>query len=353
MILVYLVIFVLTIIFITINLKEDFISYKRCSKKPLVGLTKEIFNNNNIDKKDDDWDVYIPCGYNSVENELKYLENLEEKQKIYGIDGCDKIVAKNRLWELVVDEYGFDEAGKLMPPTYILKKNEDMAKFNKDFSKDNVYILKKNLQRKKGIKISNNLYEIENAKYDNYKLVQSMIESYLINNRKFNIRIYVLVIAKDSNIKVYLHKYNKLLYASNKVNKNRLDFDSNITNSYYVDKNIYESHPFNIAELEKLTKNDKIESQMKEKLMKFCRAFVLPLGKLESVKKNTKFQLFGIDALYDKHGDIYFLEINKGPDMKPKDDRDKKMKMKVLNDTFSKLDLIEDDHNLYTEIYSL
>ena len=353
MILVYLLIFVLTIIFITINLKEEFISYKRCSKKPLGGLTKEIFNNNEIDNNNDKWDVYIPCGYNGIENEMKYLDNLEEKQKIYGIDGCDKIVAKNKLWELIVDEYGFDEASKLMPPTYILKNNNDMIKFNKDFNSNNVYILKKNLQRKKGIKISNSLYEIENAKYDNYKLVQCMIESYLINNRKFNIRLYVLIIAKDSNIKVYLHKYNKLLYASNKVSKNRLDFDSNITNSYSVDKNIYESHPYNITELERLTKNDKIKYQMKDKLMKFCRAFVLPLGKLDSVKKNTKFQLFGIDALYDKNGDIYFLEINKGPDMKPKDDRDKKMKTKVLNDTFSKLDIIHDNHNLYDEIYSL
>jgi len=180
-----------------------------------------------------------------------------------------------------------------------------------------------------------------------------MIESYLINNRKFNIRLYVLVIAKDSNIKVYLHKYNKLLYTANKVNNDKMDFDSNITNSYYVSKDFYDSHPFNIAELEKLTKNYKIEDEMKAKLMKFCRAFVFPLGKLDRVKKNTKFQLFGIDALYDKNGNIYFLEINKGPDMKPKDDKDKKMKMKILNDTFSKLDLIDDDHNLYNEIYSL
>ena len=51
----------------------------------------------------------------------------------------------------------------------------------------------------------------------------------------------------------------------------------------------------------------------------------------------------------------YILEINKGPDMKPKDDRDKKMKLKVLNDMFSKMEIIdpEDDYNLFEEIYTI
>ena len=40
-----------------------------------------------------------------------------------------------------------------------------------------------------------------------------------------------------------------------KNDNDKMDFDSNITNSYYVSKDIYDSHPFNIAELEKLTKN--------------------------------------------------------------------------------------------------
>ena len=84
------------------------------------------------------------------------------------------------------------------------------------------------------------------------------------------------------------------------------------------------------------------------------RVIILRLGDLENIKQNTKFQLFGVDIIIDDNYNPYILEINKGPDMNPKNDRDKKMKLKVLNDMFSKIELInEDNYNLYDKIYSI
>jgi len=347
----------ITILFIYTQVNESFVSYKRCDSKPLKGITKEIFDTNNITKsRDDDWEIYIPCGYNGIERELKELDELNEKQSIYGIDGCDKIVAKNGLWKIILTEYGFKKASEIMPTTYLLDDPKHMEEFESQFNKDNIYILKRNVQRKKGIKISNDLYEITNSKYDNFKLVQDMKESYLINDRKFNIRLYMLIVSNGNSTKVYLHKLNKLLYASQKVNlSNKLDFNSNITNSYIASKDIYNSHPFNIKELEKITNDNNITNHVKEKMFLLSRAIVLPLNKLDKLKKTLKFQLFGVDAIYDKNGDIFILEINKGPDMNPKDERDKKMKKKVISDTFQKIEMINDnanEFNLYEEIYS-
>ena len=69
------------------------------------GIMKDIFSKNNISKSSD-WDVYIPCGYNNVENELKTINTIRNNQIIFGISGCDKIVSKNNIWTLLSNNFG-------------------------------------------------------------------------------------------------------------------------------------------------------------------------------------------------------------------------------------------------------
>ena len=343
------------------NNKEFFLSYKRCDKKKIKGIIKDIFDKNEITKDNTNWDIFIPCGYTNLEKELKTLKLFNKKQKIFGISGCDKIVSKNNLWKLLKNEYTWDKASTIMPGTYVFSDDDDMQRFSKKFSKNNIYILKKNLQRKKGLRISNNYYNILNSKYDKFKLIQEFKESYLINNRKFNLRYYLLIISKNDKISIYLHKYNKILYAKENVSKDKLNFDSNVTNSYLMDDNLYKNNPFNSEELFKFMKTkesdkniEKIEKNIKNIFVLFSRAITLYLNTQEHVKKNESFQLFGVDVIIDNKLAPYILEVNKGPDLKAKNDRDKKLKTKVLNDIFSKLELIhQDDYNLFEEIYSI
>ena len=49
------------------------------------------------------------------------------------------------------------------------------------------------------------------------------------------------------------------------------------------------------------------------------------------------FQLFGADIILDKNGNPYLLEINKGPDMIPKFDKDYVLKRHIYNETFNKI----------------
>jgi hypothetical protein len=349
----------LTLIFIASNRYESFISYMRCPEKKVSGLVKEIFDKNSVTKNTtDNWDLYIPCGYNGVEREIATIATYNNKQKIFGIDGCDKIVSKNSLWTLLDQEYGREQASKIMPETYVLSNATDMKEFEKNYDASNIYIMKKNIQRKKGIELTSDYYKIINAKYEKYRIVQEFKESYLVNNRKFNLRYYLLIVCRDNHTYVYLHKYNKILYTSKTVadsKDNRMDFASNITNSYDVPNNIYQSHPYNLTELCKLVSADKLDNDINDLFKLFSRAIVLPLNNIVSIKDNSKFQLFGIDIIVARDMKPYILEINKGPDMKPKDDRDKKMKLKVLNDMFSKMEIIdpEDDYNLFEEIYTI
>lgn len=344
------------IIYFKTNLIDTFVSFKKCEKRPVRGISKQLFIENDIQKTDDnDWDIYIPCGYNNVENELSNLTVFNEKQKIYGIPGCDKIVSKNNLWSIIESEYGRDEASTIMPETFVYSKTEDMDRFKNKYSKNNIYLLKRNVQRKKGIQISNDYTTLVNGYLNNFKLIQEFKQSYLINNRKFNLRYYMLIIGQNDNINVFIHNYNKILYASKLVSDDKMDFESNITNSYNLEQDIYNSHPFNLKELCNLVPDlIGIEKEINSVLLKLCRAIVLPLNKVITIKNNQKFQLFGIDVIIDKNKKPYVLEINKGPDMKAKDDRDKLMKTKILNDVFSKIEVINNDSfNLFDKIYSV
>ena len=78
-------------------------SYHRCDDKILGKIIDNIFKENNIEKSNENWNIYIPCGYNDVETELKKISIKDKKNNkyIFGINGCDSIVSKDHIWFLL------------------------------------------------------------------------------------------------------------------------------------------------------------------------------------------------------------------------------------------------------------
>ncbi len=291
----------------------------------------------------------MPCGYKTAESQLNKI-NFKNK-KIYAIKGCDKIVSKNNLWILLSNRYGRKKAKTIMPETYLFN-DEDILLFKKNFNK-NFYILKNNKQRKKGITITNNLNQI--LKSDN-KLIQEYKKSFIINKRKFNLRLYILIICENKSKKIYLHDYSKCLYTS-KDFVSLSNFDENITNSYKTDNNIYIKNPYTINDLYRyLDKNgyssDLLKIKIKKIISLLASVIIEPVCNLEKLNSNKTFQLFGMDILVDENLDPYILELNKGPDMNPKDKRDELLKKKVLEDVFDRTNIINiKSKNLFKQIH--
>ena len=340
------------------------LNYYRCDEKKLGSITEDIFNDFNIFKNNKDWDVYVPCGYNNVENELKQIQisNKNNKNKfIFGINGCDSIVSKNKIWESLVSCYGRKKASNLMPESYVLNSNEDMYNFKESFNKSNIYILKKNIQRKEGLKLSSNLNEILGARNSDYRVVQKYLTNlYLINKRKVNLRIYLLIIIKDNTIYFYMSNLGKCIYTNKDYNDNNFDFESNIT-SYHLDMSIYEKNPRNFDDLFDFI-NEKSNDEEKSKVLAnniyillkdICKCLANNIFQSDNIKNSTTFQLFGIDVIFDDNMKPYLLEFNKGPDMIPRDDIDKEMKTNVQMDMFELVGLLEkkDNDNSFFEIY--
>jgi len=335
-------------------------SYYRCKDKMLGTVLKNIFDTNNIINENKNWDIYIPCGYNNVEEELKKIviqnNNQDIKTKyIFGLNGCDSIVSKNKIWESLVKCYGRKHASTLMPESYILDDLNEMQIFRSNFKphKNEIYILKKNVQRKEGLKLTRDFFEILSGSTDNYKVVQKyMTDLYLVKNRKINLRIYLLIVIKDFIIYFYSCKNGKCIYTNKEYNDNDLDFESNIT-SYHLDMSIYKKNPRNFKELSyyidinsENKNNSKILFNNIELLMhdvSVCLAKNFYQSK--NISGTTCFQLFGADLIFNKEFHPYLLELNKGPDMSARDKIDENMKRSVQNDMFKTVGILENDDN--------
>ena len=192
-------------------------TYYKCLEKNHNIPTTAVLEKYNLQRlnKNINPDLYIPCGYNLVEEELNSLRFVNKNMIIYGIIGCDLIVSKNGIWNILEEYYGRYEASNMMPKTYIVGNIHHMKELNKSHQYGKKYILKKNIQRKKGLLITSNIKHINSINHNDFKIIQTYIYNpLLINKRKLNIRIYVAVVYKDNTITMYMYKEGKCLYTA-------------------------------------------------------------------------------------------------------------------------------------------
>ena len=366
LVLVTAIVVMLELIFVFFrNNEEGFTNYYRCEKRPLGGIYKEILNEESVNLTQDlsEFNLYYPCGYNGVEKELRALDlGGKTGQNIFGICGSDTIASKSSLWKVVSEHYGREFASKLIPESWLLKDNREFPLFKQQFTADKIYILKKNVQRKKGIKLTSDLEEVENAYKSKYVMVQEKHDSIIINKRRLNLRIYVFVVYKNGKKSVYIHDSAKVLYTSKDVEENSSsnseEFETLITNSYVTDLEIYNKNPLTLNKLlVYLEENRGVNSvAMKQKIyavLKNVMIALLPKGcNCKNMRDQNMYQMFGADVLIDTKFKPYVLEFNKGPDMKHKDEADYKLKKKVIFDTFEKIGVIQGKDKTYENGYT-
>ena len=319
-------------------------SYYKCKKYGNNQITNDVFTRESINRTyDDNWDFYIPCGYNYVETELRGLKVANPRQKIFGIDGCDTIVSKNEIWNSLEKKYGRSIAKTLMPETFIIDKPADIALFKKHYKSTNLYLMKKNIQRKLGIKLTNNINEILNNTDTKFRVIQEYAKDlYLIDNRKINLRIYLLITCRNGKVKAFVHRLGKCIYTNLDYIKNDLNPERHLT-SLNITGDIYKTRPQTFNELQThlgAKKYELLMNNLYSNLILVMKATSHRLCNLSNLKNNVTFQLFGLDYIFTNSMYPYLLEMNKGPDMNPKNNTDIEIKTKVIRDSFLTVGII-------------
>jgi hypothetical protein len=331
--------------------KENFTNFNSpCGDYPelLLKVMKERKMN---DSKN--FDLYIPCSYNDCENDVKSFESDKTGKKLFLIDGCDWIGSKLALWELLEEYYG-KNATKYMPRTFLLEREKDIKeltnhfKANKEKRCDQMYVLKNYKQRQEGIKLTRDLDEILDGLKHGWYLVQDYVYNpYIIDNRKINFRYYMLVTCHEGKINAYIHKDGFLYYTPEYYDAHDMSFNKHITTGY-IDRKVYEVNPLTLKDFRKyLESKDKGSSKVWDKSVETLMGGVMSaiskkICKNKKLDNHFKFQLFGCDVAPDNKLGCTLMEINKGPDLDAKDERDKKVKLQVQRDIFRIVDPVNE-----------
>ncbi len=314
--------------------------------------------------------LIVPCSYETTEKEVQDLEDKDinnniykDGVRIYMLNGTDFLASKLSLWDYLVKRFGEPVASTMVPYTWDLTTNKGINQFKQDFDKNKLYITKNNNQRQEGIKIHNDLDSILNV--SDKLIVQELLQNpYLINGRKINLRVYVLVI-KDSknNFKVLVYTDGFMYYTPELFEKNSTDFKKNITTGY-IDRQVYVENPLthqdfkeyldlsnrNLTPIELYIKNSKSNIKLSEYIFSqiyhlLAYVFETYNDTLGSKTPGVSFQLYGVDVAIDDELRPQIMEVNKGPDLTAKDDRDKKLKIGLCKDILKSVGLIDTDSN--------
>ncbi len=288
--------------------------------------------------------IYLPCGYTWVEKELRDYKP-RNGQIILAIDGCDQIVAKNGLWKVLSEKYGREYASQLVPRSYVTSSTNDMNLLKQEYDSHKIYIMKKNVQRQQGLKLTKNLSEMQQARSNGYVIIQEyLMTPLLFDKRKFDIRIYLLVLQKGAKKEFYRHSGGRCHYTSQDFRTNDLERSIHIPSGYSEDHEFKDTHPETLKDLrDYMNKNsgsgDYFFDRLDEMLRECCVAFSNVLGKDRKYvdKKTVHCQLFGLDVLSDQNLRPVLIEINKGPEMAWSSEPEYQYKQKLTLDMFELL----------------
>ncbi len=341
-----------------INNKNIKYLYKRRECQYLLSpALKNFFGNNNIinynDYKMDDIDdkklIFIPCIYDNTDEEIEKMDKIKDSFYMV-INKCDIFVGKNYLWIYTNLFYPKNKVLEYLPNSYLTYDEKSMEIFKKEFNPKKLYILKKNIQRQANIKISGNYNDIIKAVAEDkeYIIIQELLQNpFLVNGRKINLRVYFLLVIKDNEYSIYVYDNGFMYYTPQMFKKGSTETDVNITTGY-IDRKVYEENPLTHDDFRDFVGKEKgimIFNNIRILLKNVMEPFRHILVSTQSFPGSIQFQIFGSDVAVNDDLTATLMEINKGPDLNPKDSRDGELKTKLMEDVFTTIGVIDGDSN--------
>jgi len=332
-----------------------------------------VLSKNKIGKNENNWDFYFPCAYDQINKEIKSMP-IKSEGKYFIIDNADQITAKNLLWDNIVSHHGLDRAKLISPETFVLSRQSDIDRLKNTHYSGKIYILKRNVQRQEGLKITDNLSEITVEK-GKYVLAQELLQDpYTIGGRKINLRVYVLIVCQGENMDVYVYNNGFMYYTKDEFKKGSKEDGPNITTGY-VERWVYKVNPLThkdfkaylddtsrklIFPVEKVLReqglliSDVIFSRINRLI---ADIFISFKGKVcrpgNKLCENVTYQLFGADVAINDTLQPTIMEVNKGPDLSPKDERDGTVKYNMVQDVYKILGALPNPNNDFMKVLDI
>ena len=274
-----------------------------------------------------------------------------------------------------------------VPETYILPDdaNDFLDKYkniiyNLSTAKTKFIVKPVGLSRGRGIHILSNKSEFKSickaseVRHGKNFLVSKYISKpHLINNKKYDLRIYVLI-SSLYPLKIYMYKEGLVRFATEEYIKG--DFNNvfiHLTNYSINKENIPRYNNNNNEEdfqkfskwslseyKEYFEKNNQIENY--NTIMKKVKDIIIKsiitstddiCADIALNKKNSLFELYGFDILVDHKFNTWLMEINVGPSMKCGSQLDLMIKTNLISDIINVIGVKFYEHHEKDELYTL
>ncbi len=265
---------------------------------------------------------------------IKALPTYSAKH-LYTLVSVDQISSKSALYDLMRKNSTESELLSIFPRSYVTSDRDDVNKLEAYVEAGNPIILKKNVQQQKGCLITDSLDDIDLGEY---AIAQELLQNpYTVSGRKINIRVYVMIqFDKLSNVRIHVYDDGFMYYTPREYIANTIDKDRNITTGY-IDREVYKVNPLTLKDFKSML-GDAASGRLSRNILRcFKKLFDCITHDLRTIERTfeiNKFIVMGADVAVDKQLNIKIMEINKGPDLQPKDNRDGNLKKKLLHDAF-------------------
>lgn len=263
---------------------------------------------------------------------------------VYSIRSIDLLAHKGAMYAHLESTLSRDTLARHVPVTWVLTNDRDRAKLVRSFDPSKLYIIKKNVQRQKGCQITRDLDEIVRAHKQNYVVCQEILtDNFMVNTRKINIRVYVVIVV-HKDVRVYMYTDGFLYYGTPNYSADSRDRSAHVTTGY-VDRSVYAENPLTLHDLYAYLgapRSATLRKNIQLTVKTVARGFHDAIHEMDTEADCTNFVITGWDLSVDGDLKCKVMEINKGPDLGFKEERDENLKRDLVLQTYRIAGLLED-----------
>ena len=316
----------------------------------------------------EDFDVWWTDG--AVQPEK--LASMKAYQKINHFPGMYALARKNNLAKnLMRMKRQFSKEYNYFPKTWLLPT--EMGDFKAQFSKKNkkTFIVKPEAScQGRGIFLTKSINSIDPD--ERYVAQEYLSKPYLIDDLKFDLRIYVLV-AGCSPLRIFIHEDGLARFATEKYvppkGKNLEDMCMHLTN-YAINKNNSKfvfnedpeaddvGHKRSLAAVFEYLRSeghdvDNLWKQIGDMTIKTLVSVQPSLAHCykscqpDEPTNSMCFEILGLDVILDHKLRPYLLEVNHSPSFTTDSPLDKKIKRRVINEALKLMNISEKNKRKY------
>jgi Tubulin-tyrosine ligase family len=318
------------------------------SVEPLMSRTfSDVFASYGIVSSPDPWQANIMF-FHDVTYATSYMAKLHKQEKIrrkrdiafrkskgmihiMGINGSDLLASKEQLPGIML--------GRFVPTTFLLRDAASVQELRSRMLPENLYIVKKDIQQQKGLKIVfGEEDEINRAISEEFLICQELLQDpYCIRGRKVNLRIYMLLSfsSLQKGMRMWIFDDGFMYYTPELFVRGSPEAQRNITTGY-IDRKVYEDNPLTLRDLSKHMGPEEYGRLWTNivRLFRHVKSVYQPiltgLNAPSPIHGSTHTMYFGCDIAPDENLDVMLMEMNKGPDLDYKDERDATVKKKMV-----------------------